>query len=363
MKRILIINTVLFGYNGITNVLMNYYEAMDKSELCIDFIATNRKGITIDNNIRKRFAGANIIELSHRKKQTLRYLKELSEVMKSGYDVVHVNGNSATMALELRMAQKYKIPIRIAHSHSCDEGKFHKIFKYIFKHSYTKAVACSDVAGDWIYGKDNFLVLNNAIDLDKYEYNETSRDEYRKMLGLQDQFVVGHVGLFNNGKNQTFLLDVFYEIKKIKPNSVLLLISGSEKAPEELVNKIELLGLRDDVKILCRRDDIAYLMQAMDIFVFPSKWEGLGLALIEAQAASLPSIASAVVPEVANVADDLVKYISLDEHPSVWAQECLTINTNLRGDNINQIKSKIKKSGYDIKYNAEFLKDIYMTEG
>lgn len=364
MRKVLIINTVLFGYNGITNVILNYYENMKKDDLQIDFVTSNKVGVEIDKDIIKKIKNANLYRLSNRRSKLIKYLYQLSKIMKNDYDVVHVNGNSETMAFELCMAQYYKVPVRIAHCHSTSYKSRNFLYtplKRLFRNSYTDKISCSKDAGEWIFGRDNFIVLNNAIDVNKYSYEILIREEYRRKLGISNKFVVGHIGLFDEGKNHDFILDIFKEIHLKKQNSMLLLISGSDTIPSKIQEKIKNLALNDCIQILLKRSDISNLLQAMDVFVFPSKWEGLGLSLIEAQASALPCIASTEVPIESKVTD-YVKFLSLQDDSKVWAEKILEADVDVRKKRKNEVIEKIINAGYDIKKNSHILKEIYMKE-
>ena len=170
----------------------------------------------------------------------------------------------------------------------------------------TDYFACSELAGRWLFGDKTFeqgkvTIINNAIDLDKFKYDEKVRKEKRKELNINDDtLVVGHIGRFVAQKNHTFLIDIFSELHKKEKNSILLLI-GQGPLIGEIKQKVETLGISDSVKFLGQRDDVNELYNAMDLFLFPSLYEGLGMVLIEAQANGLPCIASTEVPKNARV--------------------------------------------------------------
>lgn len=358
MRKVLIINTVLFGYNGITKVITNYYENMPKEDLDIHILACC--GTEIPSDIKNQLKGAEIIELSNRKKNVLSYIKELNSLMKRNkYDVVHINGNSATMSIELFIAYVNGVKERIVHAHSAHSN--YKIANYILKpvmnSLMTKSLACSDKAGSWLLKNKDYIVLKNAIKIKDYAYNPKVREEYRQRLGLKDSFVVGHIGLVNSAKNHSFLIDIFNEICKLNSNSVLMLISGSPCLSSELQCKINDLGLKDRVVFLTKRNDVHNLMQAMDVFVFPSLYEGLGLVAIEAQSASLPCLLSEGVPLEAKLTD-LAYYMSLKSEPKLWANKAMEIYEKTDRENV-KVCDSITKAGYNIENNSRILYDIY----
>lgn len=355
--RVLNVITTPFDFNGITNVVLNYYRNMDKSNIKIDFVVfkSNREDLKTEIELN----GSNVFELTNRKRKPLKYIKELLHIMDRGYDAIHVHGNSSTMIIEMILAKKKNINGRIAHCHNstCSFKIINRILKPLFNKSYTDAAACSKLAGDWLFGEDNYIIFNNAVNLEYYKYNENIRNRYREKLHLTDKFVVGHVGHFTEQKNHSFLLDIFNEIYKKNNNAVLLLISDG-KLRNQIEIKIKLLGLEDKVILLGKRTDISELMQAMDVFIFPSKWEGLGMVLIEAQATGLRCFASEEVPKEAKLTD-LLHYISLDESPQIWGNRILSETQNIDRSN-DKFNRQIRNKKYDIKYEASKLKKLYL---
>lgn len=359
MRKVLIISTVNFGYDGITNVIMNYFRAIDKTNLRIDFVTIN----PIHNNLKAEIEASNskIFELPDRKQYLKAYRKELQQIIKNHYDVIHVHGNSATMQIELLMAKQQGIPIRIAHCHNstCSHKVINQILKPFFNNTYTHAIACSNLAGSWLFGKKRFLVLNNAIDLERFRYSQKSRDEYRRRYQLNNKLVIGHIGHFTIQKNHMFLLDVFAAIHKIRNDTTLVLI-GDGTLRNEIEEKVKQLDLQQDVILLGNREDVAQLLQAMDVFVLPSNWEGLGMVLIEAQAAGLPCFASTAIPQEAKVTQ-LLEFISLNESPEVWAETIVAAARIDREEQCEYVLNKIREKHYDINDTVSQLKDIYFA--
>ncbi len=214
--------------------------------------------------------------------------------------------------------------------------------------------ACGKAAGHFWYGSDkNFTVLPNAIDCDKFRYNEEIRNKKREELGLKDSFIVGHLGRVSPPqKNHTFLLKVFSQIKKKKENAVLLM-AGAEKN-EELDALSKQLGIEKDIFFLGARTDVCALCQAYDLFLFPSFWEGLPVSVVEAQAAGLPVVMSDSVTDEVCVTDHIIS-LPLSESPEIWAQKALDFS-----EQKNRYTFDImKKSGWDIYECAERLVKYY----
>ena len=358
-KVLIIITTAFVPYGGLTTVMMNYYRAMDKTDLQIDFASTNEPSVELLDELQAN--GSQYFNLGSRKKQLPKYLKKLNALLKNvHYDVIHVNGNSATMVFELKAARKYGISNRIAHGHTTksDHLILNKLLKRDFEKSYTHAVAVSSKAGNWLFNGGQYTILRNAINVEKYKYNETVRNRIRSELNINDKFVIGHLGKIYKPKNHDFLIDVFYEIKRINDNVCLMLV-GDGELKDEIKSKCKRLNLEHDVIFTGMVRNTYDYLQAMDVFVFPSLWEGLPLALIEAQASGLQCIVSSNVAKDAKCIETTA-FVDLSEGVSAWAEKVIEICKNHidRTDILDEIRS----SGYDIQEEAKRLRMIYLDE-
>lgn len=362
MKKILIVITTEFVYyGGLTNVMMNYYKALNKDGLHIDFASTN---VVNENDRAYQFIksnGSNYYCLGSRKRNTFNYLQKLYLLLKKNkYDVIHINGNSATMVLELVVSCLVGIKTRITHGHTTRSSHpiVHRILKKPLNFLSTYKLAVSNSTGKWLFGKD-YIVLNNAINVHKFAFDKYKRKKIRDEIGISDALVIGNVGKLYAPKNHVFLLDVFHYIVSKNRNALLLLVGGGE-LENSLKKKAYELGVDDKVLFLGMRDDVSDIVQAFDVFVFPSTYEGLGLAVIEAQASGLECIVSDRVPIETKVTDN-IKYLSLDESPVIWADAILNLNVRNREELSKQAMETIKASGYDINFEASKLETIYRS--
>lgn len=359
MKTILVVITTGFvPYGGLTSVMMNYWRAMDKSDIHFDFASTNEPPQQLIDEIEKEKCG--YFKLPPRK-NILSYLISLKKLSK-GYDVVHVHGNSSTSVLELAPCKAAGVPVRIVHNHNSVSNYplLNRILHPFFRRSYTHAIACSQLAGDWLFGKGNFKVLRNAIDVDKFANAYSDREKCRKELNVQDDdFVIGHVGKFNEQKNYPKIISVFSEVCKLRPNSKLLLI-GEGSLFKWAKDEAKQLGLENKVLFVGRRTDIPYLMSGMDAFLFPSLWEGLPLSALEAQASGLPVYLSDAISDEVVISDN-VTVCKLSDDSSVWAKCILKGNEAERLKQIEQNRLSLTKAGYNIKTEANNLLDIYLS--
>lgn len=359
MKKVLIVITTAFvEYGGLTTVVMNYLRFMDKKGLKIDVASTNSAPQKLADEI--KVMGGKYYSLGKRKKIPA-YCNNLKKLLKEqNYDVVHVHGNSATMSLELAIAKACKIPVRIAHVHNSRSNypTLNRILSPVFKGLYTDAIAVSKLSGDWLYGQNQYTIFNNAIDLNKYCFNASVREELKKTWKLTGKRVIGTVGKLNPQKNQTFLLDIFSEIAKQTDDTVLMIVGGGA-LEKELKEKAVSLGISERVIFTGMRNDANRLIQVFDYFVFPSIFEGLGMVLIESQASGLPCFASDQIPRETKLTS-LISYTSLQESPKKWAEKILQYDVTRDRQNISQQACEsIRKKGYDISCESGKLLQMY----
>ena len=203
--------------------------------------------------------------------------------------------------------------------------------------------------------KNNIVHINNAIDCNKYRYSEEIRKQYREKMNLEDNLVFGHIGRFHFQKNQMFLLEIFNEIHKIKPDSKLILIGDGEDK-EKILNKINQLKLERSIELLGVRGDVEKIIQAMDAIIFPSLFEGLSLVLVEAQANGISIFASDTISKETKIGDN-INFISLEATAKEWAETILKDKFE-RCDNYE----KIKLAGYDINTEKEKIEKLLMRD-
>lgn len=350
---------------GVEAVVMNYYRHIDHTKIQFDFICDD-DSTDIPYKEIESLGGRVILVPPYQK--VFKYQKEMKRILKEGnYKIVHSHINALSV-FPLRAAKKAGVPVRIAHSHSTTNKKEWKknilksLLKPFSKVYATDYFACTEHAGRWLFGDKEFdngnvFVLNNAIDLDKFKFDEEIRKNVRNELNIDDEtLVVGHIGRFVEQKNHARLVEIFYEIYKKNNNSVLLLI-GQGPLEDEIKQKVNELKLSDNVKFLGQRNNVNELYQAFDIFTLPSLYEGLGIVLIEAQAAGLYCACSTEVPEVAKVTENL-SFISLEESSEKWAEEILMNYKNVK--NRNDYEKEIAENGYDINLEKITLENKYI---
>ena len=264
------------------------------------------------------------------------------------------------MLLELFASNIASVPVRIAHGHANKSNYpiLHLMLRFPFRHCYTRAIAVSPETGKWLFGS-NFTVLHNAINPMDYSYDESIRISMRSQLGLDQFFVIGNVGKLYDAKNHSFLLDIYSELKRQMIGTKLVIVGGGE-LEETLKRKAKDKGIMDDVLFLGMRDDVSRILQAIDYFVFPSKHEGFGLGLIEAQAAGLKCVASDMVPKSTNVSGGVI-YMRLSDSPATWAQTIIFSKEYDRKKQCEQSQLAFLSKGFDIRSEADKLVKIYTT--
>lgn len=340
------------NYGGVEMSIMNYYRHIDHSKVQFDFIALENSKIPMKKEIEQLGGRIYIVPKYY---HLIDYEKAIQKIFKvNNYKIVHSNMNTLSV-LSLYGAKKAGIKIRIAHNHStAGKGEIKKnIIKYIlkpFSKIYpTHLCACTRYAGEWLFGKKaDIKILHNAIDVQKFKFDKSIRDKVRKEINLEDKFIIGHVGRLCFQKNQEFLIDLLYEVRK-KKDAVLLLIGEGDT--KKLKEKAKKLGMLAYIVFLGPEDNINNYYQAMDCFVLPSRYEGLGIVAIEAQAAGLPTICSTAVPREAKITD-LVDFLDLNAPISKWAEKVKSVKRK-------DVSEEIKKAGYDIKMESEKLLQYY----
>lgn len=346
---------------GLETMLMNYYRHIDRTKVQFDFLEHRSYMADYDEEILA--LGGRIHRLPRLNPLSRGYLAALDGFFADHPEYRIVHSHLDCMAgIPLKAAQKHGIPTRIAHAHSSNQNKNLKYpIKLIFRQSIpryaTDLFACGQEAGRWMFRGHDFTVLNNAVDAESYAFDPDVRAEVRQEFGIDPRtLVVGHVGRFSPEKNHKFLIDIFYSLAQKRADSRLLLV-GTGALEREIREQCNKLGIQDRVIFAGIRSDVNRILQAMDVFMMPSLYEGLGIVAVEAQAAGLPCIASDRVPEECVRTNGLVHFLSLKETPDRWAQEVLQQMLFKRTDR----SSEIRRNEYDIRENAKWLQDFYLT--
>jgi len=360
-KVLIVLDTLRRG--GIEIAAVRFCRLLESTDYKCTFLV--RRGENIDESMADEIADIGA-EMIIKPPEVDNYIKDyffLLKIMKAeNYDIVHshllfYNG------IVMRAAYKAGVRKRIAHSHATRDnrsrsrlqefasGIYKRIMQRWLKRYATDLVGCSEKAGIYMCGEKLFkkrgYVLPNYVDTAKYEFSPQRRAAVRRALGMSDELVICHIGSIYWIKNQTFLISIFAELLKKEPNSRLILI-GDERDDGEAAALAERLGVSDKVIFAGSRNDVPDLLNAMDVFVFPSRFEALPLAPIEAQAASLPCVTSLSVPEEIKV-NSAFERLSLDAPVSLWIEKICELSKLDR--------TKIDISGLRVRYSAESVRN------
>ena len=341
MEPIRVLQVVTYmGRGGLETMLMNYYRNINRNKIQFDFLVHRDFEADYDQEILN--LGGKIYRLSRLNPFSKKYLNELNQIFRdhSEYKIVHSHLDCMA-GIPLKYAKKNGVPVRIAHAHNSNQTKDKKyllklMFKRNIKKNATDLFACAHDAGIWMFGCEQFHVMNNAIDTKAYVVSKQTGKEVRQEMQIpEDAFVVGHVGRFAPPKNHKFIIRVFAEVLKEKPNALLLLVGEGDLRREAEALTVG-LGIQRNVIFAGMRSDVNRMLQAMDVFLFPSIYEGLPLAIIEAQAAGLPCLISDKVP-IECRKTDLVSQLSLNDSLNVWKDAVIDAGKVIKRDTSREI--------------------------
>lgn len=361
--KLLVINTVPTEKNGITNVIFNYLVASKHNAIQMDVLMINDAEQGYKNEVVK--CGGKAIVIKRSSNSIMSYFMKLIRVIRNNkYDAVHIHGNSHTMVLELLAARLGGCKVRITHSHNttCNSLALHKLLTPLFNSLYTHGLACGKAAGIWQYGNRPFKIINNGVDTNRFAFNQDVRIIFRQKLGLtDDQILIGNVGHFwGKVKNQSFIVDVFSEIVKRDNNYHLVLIGDGAMRPE-IEKKVDSLGLKDKVIFTGNINNVSDYLNAIDLIVMPSLFEGLPLTLVEQQANGLQCIVSDTITKEADKTGNLC-FISLNAPISEWVQSIENCNSKQgREQRSKKAVDEIAKEGYSIQTEAKQLVGFYKS--
>ena len=333
---------------------------MDKQDFQIDFLAIDKPSDEYCYFFKENYLKCFVFY----KKNIVKYFCEIVALCRrEKYNIVHVHGNSANMAIELLAVALGGVKIRIAHSHNTATMHpfMHKLLWPIFSGLCTIRLACGEDAGRWLYREKKFKILNNGIKTEQYLFSGQIRKLMREELDIkQDEILLGHVGNFIEQKNHSFLIDIFREVYRTNPKFKLLLISDGMLMPV-IKEKVHSSGLDDAVIFLGKTMNVSAYFQAMDLFLLPSLYEGLPLVLVEAQAAGLTCVVSDTVAKEADLTGDCI-YLPINTVTKwmevIKKQEYRKID---RKERSNRNVLRIKEKGYDVEQNANDLRQIYVN--
>lgn len=343
---------------GLETMIMNCYRHIDRNAVQFDFLVHRSFRAAFDDEIEAM--GGIIYRIPRLNPFSPSYKKALLDFFRSHpeYRIVHSHIDCMS-SIPLAAAQKCGIPVRIAHSHNSNQDKD---WRYPIKMFYMKKIpriatdlfACSESAGTFMFSGSPFTVIRNGIETEKFAFDQTLRDEVRRELGLKNCLTLGHVGRFMPQKNHGFLLEIFAAVRRRNPDSVLLLV-GEGPYEEQVREKVKSMGLTDNVRFLGVRSDVERILQAMDVFVMPSLYEGLSIATVEAQTSGAYCVFSDGISEACKLTERVV-FLPLDNNCEKWADIIIAGAAFERRDQSQQVAC----GGFDIQSTADYLQERYL---
>lgn len=342
---------------GVEAYVMNNYRNIDRTKIQFDFLTSVDKPGYFDEEIKE--LGGRLYRAYPLKKNPFKNYYDIARIVRENkYQIVHRHTGSAFGYFDLRAAKKGGAEHLLIHAHNPQARTpiVHKLVRNFLPFECEK-LACSEAAGDFLYGKGaKFTVLTNAIDCKKYSFSKTAREEVRKEWGVEDSFVVGHIGRIEQQKNHKKLLEIFAEVLKIIPNSKLVCV-GDGTMRGEIQEYAKQLNLKNHILFLGTRDDINRILNGFDVFCFPSFYEGFSIVQIEAQSNGLQIVASKdVVPAESNITGN-VTFVPLESGDDEWAKVVVEVP---RQRDLSAC-DKVICNGYDLSTAASKLMKYYFS--
>ena len=331
---------------GIETFVMNLYRNIDRNAIQFDFAIYNEP--TISGYAEEvKSLGGRIFVIPKKEKNIVKCFSTIRNIVKdNSYCVVWRHTSSCIGGMDLYAAYFGGAKTRVLHSHSARrfglERGLHYLLRPLCQIISTKKIACGRLAGRWMFGRTKYEIIPNGINTGKFSFDFNIREDYRAQFGINNEVVIGNVGRFEKVKNHSFMIDVFNEYSKSIGNAILMLV-GDGSLEEDCRKKVKALGITNKVLFLGNRSDISNLLQMMDVYFMPSKYEGFPVSLLEAQTTGLPCVVSSAVSRETNITAN-VTYVSLSEPYTSW---CNALREASKKRDANGCK-KVCEAGYDI---------------
>ena len=362
--RVLQICASLSRGGGVQVVLQNYYAHMNQKEYVFDFVVMGTEVGELEEWFESR--GSRVYHVTPRSVSLRKNTEELKQIIKMGnYDVVHCHQDYKSL-IAIIIAKLCGVKTRIVHCHqafpkeSIKKRIIRSLSTMLIKCFANVFIGCGSDAAKWLYGErmlktGKAIILNNAINIEKYAFSEEKRKQIRRELGLENKLILGNVARFTYQKNHKLLIDVFAKFHAQNTLSALLLV-GDGELMDETKAYCDRMGIRDAVIFLGVRADIFDLLSAMDVFLLSSRFEGLALIMIEAQANGIPAVCSPFVTQELGLQQNVLFVPERDyENTEAW---CSVIEKAIDIGRLEDVKT-LTKAGYDIRQESKKLEKIY----
>lgn len=363
--RVLMVFTIL-NRGGAETMVMNYFRMIDRSKVIFDFLVHREEKGAYEEEIER--LGGRIFRLPALNPMRIRsYKQAVTAFFDAHPEYIMVHGHCSELGYFIyKEAHRRGLKFIAAHAHNSPKGfdlkmPLRNILKRVMRPYLTHYFTCGQESAAWLFGRalaEKVIFLPNAIDASRFAFNEERREEVRREHAWEGRFVIGNVSRFAYQKNHLFMIDILAAILNREPAALLVLVGSGGEMEGKLREKISRLNLDDNVCFMGSRPDIPELLQGMDAFLFPSKFEGLGIAQLEAQASGMKTINSTVIPKEGIVIPELVDSIPLSHSAKEWADKVLEGKKTERKDRSDEIV----EAGFDIKNNATWLQNYYITQ-
>ncbi|NDV67936.1 glycosyltransferase [Dysgonomonas sp. 25] len=364
--RILMLFTIL-NRGGAETMVMNYLRRIDRSKVIFDFVVHREDKGAYEDEIESM--GGKIFRFPpFQAWHILMYKKLIADFFDAHPEYKMIHGHCSELGYFFyKEAYKRGIQFIAAHAHNEYKGfdiktPARNILKWIMRPYLTHYFTCSRGAAKWLFGNhlmNKAIFMPNAIDARTLAFDPVKRAEIRNCNGWTGRLVIGNVSRFSHQKNHSFLLDIFVEIVRREASALLVLVGSGGELEDKVKEKAARLGLGDKIQFMGSRNDIPDLLQGMDLFLFPSYFEGLSVAQLEAQASGLSVVNSTGISAEGTIIPELVDSLSLNLSPAKWAERVLcVINNYERKDRFREIS----EAGFDINKNVEWLQNLYIRE-
>lgn len=375
---------------GAESRIMDMYRNIDRKKVQFHFMQHTKDRCAFQDEVES--LGGQVYHVPRfNVKNYVTYKKAWEDFFKKHPEIKVVQGHmTSTAAIYLPIAKKAGVEVTIAHARSAgvDPGLKGKLTRFLRKDLYKKCdyrFTCSEMAGEAVFGNQSqserkATFIPNAIEVDRFQFDEGTRNKIRYELGITERFVIGHVGRFSHMKNHKYMLQILeqcigIEKEKDLPEAMLMFL-GDGEMKEEIMEQAVAMGISSRVFFMGNKRDVHRYYQAMDFFLLPSLYEGLPGTAIEAQASGLPGIMSDTITREA-VVTDLLQVRSIKENPAVWAEEIMKINRSLPEDSYNpengvwerseeamrdrsRYAKIVKEASFDVKEQAKRMQEFYL---
>ncbi|MDK0790937.1 glycosyltransferase [Clostridium perfringens] len=363
MKKVnILVDGMCPGKGGVQEYLINIYRNIDNKKFKFDFIVCGKE---CDYEEEIKSLGGEVYYIEERKKNVFKNILGYYKIInKNKYDIFYHNLSVLYYNVPFVISIIKGIKHNIVHAHNTKSDDMsllyyllHKLNRVLINKYSDKKLMCSKLAGDWIFGlndnNEERIMIANAVDINKFKYNYEKSKIIKKSLGVNDELIIGHVGRFSYQKNHEFLIDVFYNLKKKLKKTKLVLI-GDGELKEKIKEKVIKMEIEDDIIFLGNRNDVNELLQGIDIFLMPSRFEGLSVVLIEAQTSGLPCLISDKITKEAAITPN-IEYLSIDNGVELWVDKIISIKNSFKRSDQSE---NIIRNGFEIKSSAKKVEEI-----